>query len=385
LAFATIDGLRIYYRLEGAAEGPVLILAHSLGLDHGMWAPQMPDLSRYFRVLRYDVRGHGASDSPRGDCSIEQLGRDVLGLADALGIGAFAFCGLSLGGMVGQWLAARAPARITHLILANTSARTDAASMEASRRMVIEGGMSAIVDQVMQRFLSRETLAAGGPTVDSLRSVFLATDPQGSAACCAAIRDMDHLALLPEIRVPTLVISGDNDLSAPWKGHGEILARTIPNARVVHLRAAHLSNIERPRSFTSAVLEFLLTADGVDTLANGYAIRRQVLGDAHVDRAIARTTQLTADFQELITRFAWGTIWSRHGLDYRTRRLLVLAMTASLGRWEEFRLHVRTGLAGELEICDLTEVLLQAAVYAGVPVANTAFQIVQEIVKESAL
>ncbi len=132
MAFATIDGLRIYYRLEGGADRPVLVLAHSLGLDHGMWAPQMPDWSHHFRVLRYDMRGHGASDSPRADCSIEQLGRDVLGLADALGITTFAFCGLSLGGMVGQWLGAHTPDQLTHLILANTSAFTNAAGMESS-------------------------------------------------------------------------------------------------------------------------------------------------------------------------------------------------------------------------------------------------------------
>ena len=114
----------------------------------------------------------------------------------------------------------------------------------------------------------------------------------------------------------------------------------------------------------------------------GFAVRRTVLGDAHVDRSIAGTTAFTRTFQELITRLAWGTIWTRPGLDHRTRRLLVLAMTASLGRWEEFRLHVRTGLAGELEACDLEEVLLQVSVYAGVPAANTAFHIAGEVLGE---
>ena len=141
------------------------------------------------------------------------------------------------------------------------------------------------------------------------------------------------------------------------------------------MAAAHLSNIERPSGFNAALLEFLIPTPS-DTLAAGFAVRRAVLGDAHVDCAIAGTTELTRDFQDLITRYAWGAIWNRPGLDPRVRRLLTLAMTAALGRWEEFQLHVRTGLANELEECDLEEVLLQTAIYAGVPAANTGFHMV---------
>jgi 3-oxoadipate enol-lactonase/4-carboxymuconolactone decarboxylase len=150
------------------------------------------------------------------------------------------------------------------------------------------------------------------------------------------------------------------------------------------LAAAHLSNIERPHSFTTALLEFLLPQPNAtaDTLQAGFEVRRAVLGEAHVDKAIAGTTEFTKEFQELITRYAWGTIWSRPQLDRRTRRLLVLAVTASLGRWEEFALHLGAGLASDLELCDLKEVLLQTAVYAGVPAANTGFQIAAEQVKK---
>jgi 3-oxoadipate enol-lactonase/4-carboxymuconolactone decarboxylase len=195
---------------------------------------------------------------------------------------------------------------------------------------------------------------------------------------------MNHGDILKQIKAPTLVISGDRDVATPWSGHGERLAQEIPGAKALHLVAAHLSNLERPRSFSTALLEFLLPhADsGADALQVGFEVRRAVLGDAHVDKAIAATTDLTREFQELITRYAWGTIWSRPELDRRTRRLLVLAITASLGRWEEFALHLRAGLAGELEICDLKEVLLQTAVYAGVPAANTGFQIAAEQIKK---
>jgi len=314
------------------------------------------------------------------------LGQDVLALADALEISQFAFCGLSLGGAIGQWIAAHAPERITHLVLANTSPQfVPRANWETRIAAVLKGGMSAVVDVAMQRFFSPDTLAKQSPHVASIRSVFLGTDPVGYTGCCAALRDMNHVDLLKKIKTPTLVISGDRDVATPWTGHGERLAQEIPGAKALHLAAAHLSNIERPHSFTTALLEFLppQPAGDANSLHAGFEKRRAVLGDAHVDKAIAATTEFTREFQELITRYAWGTIWSRPQLDQRTRRLLVLAVTASLGRWEEFALHVRTGLAGELEVCDLKEVLLQTSVYAGVPAANTAFQVAAEQIEKA--
>ena len=385
MPFATINNTRMFYRLQGNAGQPVLILSHSIGADHVMWDLQVEDLLPHFQVLRYDIRGHGASDAPGGEYSIEMLGGDILSLAAALGISQFAFCGLSLGGAIGQWVAASAPERVTHLVLANTSTQFGPrANWETRIVAVHKGGMASVVDLVMQRFFSADTLAKRNPHAASIRSVLLGTDPVGYTACCAALRDMDHGDLLRQIQAPTLIIAGDRDVSTPWSGHGERLTREIPGATALHLAAAHLSNIERPRSFTTALLEFLLPRlpGKVDPLQTGFETRRGVLGDAHVDKAIAATTEFTREFQELITRYAWGTIWSRPELNWRTRRLLVLALTASLGRWEEFALHVRAGMAGELELCDLKEVLLQTAVYAGVPAANTGFQIAAEQIKK---
>ena len=378
MPFAEITNTRLFYRLEGRSDFPPLVLSHSLGCDHSMWAPQMPDLLQHFHVLRYDTRGHGASDVPAGDYTLDQLGQDVLALAEQLGLGKFAFCGLSMGGAVGQWLAIHAPQRLTALVLANTSPRLGTPdTWDARRKAVQEGGMQAIVEAIMQRFFSPDKQDA--IWAQSTRAVLLGADPTGYAACCTALRDADMRASLSSISTPTLVIGSDRDPSTPWEGNGSVLARDIPNAKTVRMQTAHLSNLEQPRTFAAAVLDFLLARDTKeDPLEVGMQLRRQVLGDEHVDRSLKNATDFTRDFQELITRYAWGGVWTRPGLDHRTRRLLVLAITAALGRWEEFRLHLRAALAHDLEVCDVKETLLQVAVYAGVPAANTAFQIAKE-------
>lgn len=357
----------------------MLVLSHSIGTDHGMWEPQIGDWIQHFQVLRYDIRGHGASEGPAGDYAIDQLGEDVLALTDALGIRKFAFCGLSLGGAIGQWLAINFPDRMERLILANTAPKFGSREQWETRiRMVREGGMSAIVDLALQRFFSKESIERGNPYVPSIKSVLLGTNPAGYTGCCAALRDFDSTSLLEKISAPTLVITGQRDVSTPWAGNGEVLVQRISGALSIQLDAAHLSNLECPHSFSSAVAEFLLSDSTTDPLQKGFVTRRAVLGNEHVDRAIANTNDLNREFQDLITRYAWGTVWTRPGLDVRTRRLLVLAITAALGRFEEFRMHLKAGLKAGLEISDVKEVLLQTAIYAGVPAANTAFQIARE-------
>lgn len=380
MPFATANGIRLFYRLEGQAEKPVLVFSHSVGTDHGMWAPQTADLLPHFRILRFDTRGHGASDAPPGEYSVEMLARDLLAVVNELAIDKFALCGLSMGGAIGQWLGIHAADRLTALVLANTTPQfSPRTNWDTRIKTVREGGMAAVVDTVMGRFFSleyRESAYAG-----SIKSVFLGTNPVGYLGCCVALRDVDFTGQLAKIRVPTLVISGEQDVSTPWTGHGEMLAQKIPGAQSVLLPAAHLSNLERPRSFNAALLGFLLRGEKFDSFEQGSAVRRAVLGNSHVDRATASTNDFNREFQELITRYAWGKIWTRPGLDHRTRRLLVLTTMAALGRWEEFAMHVRAGLEHELEPCDLKEMLLQTAIYAGVPSANTGFHVAQEVME----
>ncbi len=203
MPFINTGQIKTFYRLEGNSTPCVLVLSHSIGTDHGMWEPQVGDLIQHFQVLRYDSRGHGASDAPAGDYSIEELGKDVLGLADGLGIRKFAFCGLSLGGAIGQWLAASAPDRVERLILANTAPKFGSREQWETRiRMVKEGGMSAIVDLAMQRFFSRETIERGDAHTQSIKSVLLGTNPIGYIGCCAALRDFDSSAFLGKISAP---------------------------------------------------------------------------------------------------------------------------------------------------------------------------------------
>lgn len=260
MPLAPINGHTCHYRVDGPDEGPVLMLAHSLGLDSGMWDQQAAECRASCRVIRYDLRGHGSSSVTAGDYTIEQLGQDALALADTLGSQRFAFCGLSIGGMIAQWLGVHARERLTHLVIANSSPRPDAAAIEARRKTALDQGMAAVEPIAMSRFFSPPFLAANGPTVAWARRVLLGTNPVGYAGCCAAIRDTDMRGDLPRIAVRTLVICGDGDVSMPWAGHSQILAETIPGADAIRLPAAHISNLEAPRPFTAALQRFLSEA-----------------------------------------------------------------------------------------------------------------------------
>jgi 3-oxoadipate enol-lactonase len=251
------DGASLAYSIEGARDAPVVMLSHSLGTDARLWDLQIPDLASRYRVLRYDSRGHGGSSVPEGDYTLARLGRDALDLIDALGIDSVSFCGISLGGMVGQWLGCHAPERLRSLALCNTSAYMGPPeSWDARIAAVRTGGMAAIADAVLDRWFTADFLASAPPAASIARSMLLATSPLGYAGCCAAIRDMDMRTYSAGIAGPTLIIAGLHDPATP-STHAEVLLAKFPGARLAMLPAAHLSNLEQPRLFIDTLLEFL--------------------------------------------------------------------------------------------------------------------------------
>jgi 3-oxoadipate enol-lactonase len=255
-AFTASDGARIAYRIEGAAEGPVVLLSNSLGATMSMWQGQMAALSPWFRVVRYDSRGHGLSSGPPGDYSIARLARDVVELLDSLSIERAAFCGLSMGGMVGQWLGAHAADRLSRLILCNTSAFMGPEGWSTRMQMVRSGGMPSIVDKVIERWFTKRFVAANPAVTAAFRRMLLKSDPKGYASCCAAIRDMDQRQTARTIAPPCLVIGGLEDQATP-PSDSEWLAAEIPNAELALFAAAHLSNVEGADDFNQRVCSFL--------------------------------------------------------------------------------------------------------------------------------
>lgn len=412
MPFATHAGARLYWRADGNPSLPALILVNSLGTDHALWDPVMPRLADFFRVIRLDTRGHGASDAPAGEYSVELLARDVLAVADAAGASTFDYCGVSLGGMIGQWLGIHAPSRIRHLMLCNTTAKVDPTGQAERIAKVRAGGMAAVTEMGLARFFTPRFIERGTAHLHTVRQTLLSLDPQGYIGCCAAVRDHDLLAQLSRISVPTTVVVGRHDVATP-PAMGEVLAAGIPGAQLRALDCAHIPASEDPPAFVAMIIDTLrpqraqgqtlpgdhpasgalppdaapvTPVDGGSRLPEQYlrgiARRKQALGESYVNARLSGADAFNSEFQEMITRWAWHDIWTRPVFDDRTRRLVVLAITCALGRWEEFRLHARAGLQHELSPTEMKELLQQAAIYAGVPAANTGFHIGAELLRE---
>jgi 3-oxoadipate enol-lactonase len=258
MPFVDVAGDRFHYRFDGREDAPVVLLSNSLGTSLAMWDAQIPALVEHYRVLRYDSRGHGETAVTAGPYSIEQLARDGVGLLDALGLERVRFCGLSMGGMVGQWLGANAAGRLSRLVLCNTSARIGAPDVWNARIAAVNrGGMTAIVDDVLCRWFTPAFMAAAPEAVEATRAMLRNTPAAGYVASCAAVRDMDQRDSAARIAVRTLVIAGSHDAATP-PAHGRFLAESISNARYIELTASHLSNVEASQAFTCALTEFLM-------------------------------------------------------------------------------------------------------------------------------
>src|SRR5580704_9569140 len=216
----TDDGAIIHAELEGPDSAPVLMLSNSLGTNLHMWDEQVASLTRHFRLLRYDRRGHGKSSVPKGPYTMERLGRDVLAVLDGLGIRKINWCGLSMGGMVGQWLGANAGDRIDKLILSNTACYyPDKTMWDARIKLVCENGLAGIVDANMERWFTKAFRERAPQALEKMREMFVATKLEGFIGCGEAIRDMDHRPLLAKIGAPTLVIAGRHDPATPLEGN----------------------------------------------------------------------------------------------------------------------------------------------------------------------
>jgi 3-oxoadipate enol-lactonase/4-carboxymuconolactone decarboxylase len=364
------------HRIDGPAGAPVLVLGSSLGTTADVWRPQLPALTARFRVVTTDLPGHagGAHDGHR--LTIDDLGRSLLALLDHLDVERASLAGISLGGMVSMWVAANAPERVDRLVLCCTAAHLPPAESWAERAALArtDGAMS-LLPRLLDRWFTADAPGAHRELVTGMLST---VDDEGYAACCEAVGAMDLRADLARITAPTLVIGGALDPVCPAPATLELHTGIAGSELMIVPRAAHLANVEQAERVTTAIVHHLagLPAE------RGMAVRREVLGDAHVDRAVTSTSPFTAPFQDLAARWAWGEVWTRPGLDRRTRSCITLAMLVALGRFEELAMHVRGARRNGLSPDEIGEVLLQTAVYCGVPAANQAFAEAARVLRE---
>jgi 3-oxoadipate enol-lactonase len=258
IAYVEIDGLDIAFRVDGRDHADALVLVHSLGADLRMWDPQMDELTRHFRVIRYDCRGHGESDVPSEPASLNRLGADLLALLDHLHVARTHICGLSLGGLTALWVAVHHGERVDRAVFANTAARLGSTQSWDDRVTAVrEGGMTAISDAVVRRFLGARFPAEHPDIASRIGDMVEATKPDGYVAVCAALRDADLRHVVASIAAPSLIIAGELDESAPVRQSEDLHAAIAGSELVVLPGAAHLTNVEHAEEFTRIVSTFL--------------------------------------------------------------------------------------------------------------------------------
>lgn len=377
-ALATVHDVR------GPADAPVLVLGPSLGTTGRLWQPEIGVLARTHRVIRYDHPGHRGDQAPAGPYTIEDLGRSVLGLLDELGAARFCYAGVSLGGMIGMWLASEVPERVDRLALVCTSALLGPPERWHDRAASVRAdGTAPTADTVIAGWFTPGFAQRRSEVVAVHRAMLTGVDREGYAGCCEAIAAMDLRDRLSAVVADTLVVAGADDPSTP-PAHAELVADRIAGSRLeVVPDAAHLAVAERPGVLRRLLAMHLAGSHTLDDPRDrGMAVRREVLGDAHMDAASAGTDAFTAGFQDLITRYAWGELWSGTGIDRRTRSCVTLALLAALGHRDEFAMHVRAARRIGVTAEEIREVLLHVAVYAGVPAGNSAFAVAQSVLAE---
>jgi 3-oxoadipate enol-lactonase/4-carboxymuconolactone decarboxylase len=376
----------------GGGPGPLLLVGPAIGTSAAtLWARCAAELGEDVEVLAWDLPGHGASAPATEPFSIAELAEAVLRLAGGRPIH---YAGDSIGGAVGLQLLLDHPDRVAGAALLCTGARIGTPrSWHERAALVRDEGTKAVVPAAAQTwfapgFADREPAVAG-----ALLDQLAGTDDASYAWACEALADFDVTARLGEIRTDVLALAGGYDTRTPVE-ELRTIATGVTNGKLVVLDpVAHLAPAEAPAATAALIAGYLLRRPPrpgtglavADVQAAGHRIRREVLGDPHVDRAGERTTALDRDFQDLIERYAWGSVWTRAGLDRRDRSIAVLTALVAGGHHEELGMHLRAARTNGLTVPEIGEVLLQAAIYCGVPAANTAFRIARQVFEEDAL
>jgi 3-oxoadipate enol-lactonase/4-carboxymuconolactone decarboxylase len=395
-------------RLTGAAHRhdlPLLVLGPSLGTSAAtLWTECAAGLTDAFDVVAWDLPGHGYNHTvPDDSFTMAELAEgvlrvieDVLAQRGDLG-GAFAYAGDSVGGCVGLQLLLDHPERVSAAVLLCTGAKIGDEAMWAGRiGQVSVSGTPVMVSGSAERWFGPGFLDRSPEAGSALLHALQDADDRGYIQVCEALAGFDVRDRLGAIDVPVLAVAGSADAATPPESLREI-AEGVKDGRLVVLDGvAHLAPAESPARVAALVRQHVLgetpqdeqahTGQGAPTRTAvydaGMAVRRAVLGDAHVDRAVAGTTDFTRDFQQLITEYAWGGIWTRPGLDRRSRSLITLTALIARGHHEELAMHVRAARTNGLTDDEIKELILQTAVYCGVPDANTAFRIAQRVLDD---
>ncbi|MFF7352481.1 MULTISPECIES: alpha/beta fold hydrolase [Streptomyces] len=415
----------LQYRFDGPEDAPVLILGPSLGTTYHMWDRQVPELTKQWRVLRFDLPGHGGAPAhPAG--SVAELTTRLLATLDSLGVQRFGYAGCALGGAIGIELALRHPERLASLALVAASPRFGTADEFRQRGVVVRtNGLDPIARTAPDRWFTGGFAAAQPAITEWAVQMVRTTDPGCYIAACEALAAFDVRPELARVGVPTLVLVGaDDQVTGP--AEARTLVAGIPDARLAVVPgASHLVPVEQPAAVTDLLAHHFSTAwqqpfdtgqtvlpaasavpvpvavppavpvaeiapaaapaqpaARPDRYETGLKIRREVLGDAHVDQALAQADGFSGDFEDFVTRYAWGEVWDRPGLDRRTRSCVSLAALAGGGHLEELASHTRAALRNGLTPDEIKEVLLQTAVYCGVPAAGSAFRVARQVILE---
>jgi 3-oxoadipate enol-lactonase / 4-carboxymuconolactone decarboxylase len=374
--------------LGGRPDRPLLVLGPSLGTSTStLWADAASRLTGAFHVVGFDLPGHGDS-APATGFDMADLAEGVLAAVDALqGADRFHYAGDSIGGAIGLQLLLDAPERLATATLLCTGAKIGDAGMWQDRAAAVRStGTESLLESTPARWFAPGFTEEHPEAAQALLEALRSADDKSYAALCEALAGFDVRDRLAGITTPVLAVAGSYDVATPTVGLRHV-ADGVQHGRLVELaEVAHLAPAERPEETAALIHEHVespptpITTGAVR--AAGMRVRREVLGDAHVDRASASATDFTAEFQDMITQYAWGGIWTRPGLDRRSRSLITLTALVARGHHEELAMHVRAARTNGLTNDEIKELLLQAAIYCGVPDANTAFRIAQQVLAD---